>query len=126
MKSSDRNKNVLYFFIYTYPCTEFLYSFEQFQTDFSFLKKSKILVFQYRRELFYVPLMYIIKSLTSMNDHCIMEHMIRCRPDDHFWEGKIHHWINNCLYHCYINAILYSIFFYFVSFLTMFINVKLE
>ncbi|VDN88186.1 unnamed protein product [Brugia pahangi] len=33
--------------------------------------------------------MYVIKSLTSMNDQCIMEHMIRCRPGDHFWKGCV-------------------------------------
>ncbi|KAL3998757.1 RNA polymerase Rpb2 domain 6 family protein [Acanthocheilonema viteae] len=48
-----------------------------------------VIALQYRRELFYLPFMYIIKSLTSMNDQCIMEHMTRCRPDDHFWKGCV-------------------------------------
>ncbi|KAK6107321.1 RNA polymerase Rpb2 domain 6 family protein [Brugia pahangi] len=48
-----------------------------------------VIALQYRRELFYLPFMYVIKSLTSMNDQCIMEHMIRCRPGDHFWKGCV-------------------------------------
>ncbi|VDK87186.1 unnamed protein product [Onchocerca ochengi] len=48
-----------------------------------------VIALQYRRELFYLPFMYIIKALTSMNDQCIMEHMIRCRSGDHFWKGCV-------------------------------------
>ncbi|MCP9260235.1 DNA-directed RNA polymerase subunit beta [Dirofilaria immitis] len=55
-----------------------------------YLESSTIVIaLQYRRELFYLPFMYIIKALTSMNDQCIMEHMIRCRPGDHFWKECI-------------------------------------
>uniref|UniRef100_A0A915PND6 DNA-directed RNA polymerase subunit beta n=1 Tax=Setaria digitata TaxID=48799 RepID=A0A915PND6_9BILA len=50
---------------------------------------SIVIALQYRREIFYLPFMYIIKSLTSMNDQCIMEHMTRCRPGDHFWKGCV-------------------------------------
>ncbi|VDN34413.1 unnamed protein product [Gongylonema pulchrum] len=41
---------------------------------------SIVIALQFRRELFYLPLMYVIKALTSMNDQCIKEHMTRCRP----------------------------------------------
>ncbi|VDN03092.1 unnamed protein product [Thelazia callipaeda] len=50
---------------------------------------SVVIALQYRREIFYLPLMYVLKSLTSMNDQCIKDNLTRCRPDDHFWEGCV-------------------------------------
>lgn len=43
---------------------------------------------QFRREIFYLPLIYVIKALVPMNDRLIAEHMTRCRPDDRFWGGN--------------------------------------
>ncbi|KHN78016.1 DNA-directed RNA polymerase I subunit RPA2 [Toxocara canis] len=44
---------------------------------------------QFRRELFYVPLMYVLKALVPMNDACIRDHLMRARPNDHFWAGCV-------------------------------------
>uniref|UniRef100_A0A915C6V3 DNA-directed RNA polymerase subunit beta n=3 Tax=Parascaris TaxID=6254 RepID=A0A915C6V3_PARUN len=44
---------------------------------------------QYRRELFYIPLMYILKALVPMNDACIRDHLVRARPTDHFWANCV-------------------------------------
>ncbi|MFH4973590.1 hypothetical protein AB6A40_000299 [Gnathostoma spinigerum] len=44
---------------------------------------------QYRREIFYVPLMYVIKALTNMNDLCIRNRLTSARPNDSFWAGCV-------------------------------------
>ncbi|KAI6228988.1 DNA-directed RNA polymerase subunit beta [Aphelenchoides fujianensis] len=50
---------------------------------------SMVITIQYRRELFYVPLMYILKALTTMSDAQIFEHMTRLRPGDSFWSSCV-------------------------------------
>ncbi|KAI6225647.1 DNA-directed RNA polymerase [Aphelenchoides besseyi] len=50
---------------------------------------SMVITIQYKRELFYVPLMYIMKALTDLSDAQIFEHMIRLRPGDSFWASCV-------------------------------------
>ncbi|KAL3123172.1 hypothetical protein niasHT_010342 [Heterodera trifolii] len=50
---------------------------------------SMILAIQFRRELFYVPLMYILKCLVDWNDAMIAAQLTAGRPDDVFWEGCV-------------------------------------
>jgi DNA-directed RNA polymerase I subunit RPA2 len=40
---------------------------------------------QYRREIYYVPLMYVVKALTDSNDAIIFNRFVSARPDDSFW-----------------------------------------
>uniref|UniRef100_A0A1I7ZCR6 DNA-directed RNA polymerase subunit beta n=1 Tax=Steinernema glaseri TaxID=37863 RepID=A0A1I7ZCR6_9BILA len=44
---------------------------------------------QFRREIFYIPLMYVIKALVPLNDSLIYENMIRARPNDPFWHSCV-------------------------------------
>ncbi|GMR53854.1 hypothetical protein PMAYCL1PPCAC_24049, partial [Pristionchus mayeri] len=51
---------------------------------------------QYRREIFYIPLMYIIKCITTRNDAMIAQEMRRGRNDD-FWKSCVHTMLEQCL-----------------------------
>ncbi|VDN50368.1 unnamed protein product [Dracunculus medinensis] len=44
---------------------------------------------QFRNELFYLPLMYIIKALVMQSDQSIYQHFIRGRAKDLFWAGCV-------------------------------------
>nr|CAD2181756.1 unnamed protein product [Meloidogyne enterolobii] len=46
---------------------------------------SMTLLIQYRREIFYVPLIYVIKCLVDWNDAQIYNQLIAGRPNDQFW-----------------------------------------
>uniref|UniRef100_A0A914LL34 DNA-directed RNA polymerase n=1 Tax=Meloidogyne incognita TaxID=6306 RepID=A0A914LL34_MELIC len=46
---------------------------------------SMTLLIQYRREIFYVPLIYVIKCLVDWNDAQIYSQLIAGRPNDQFW-----------------------------------------
>uniref|UniRef100_A0A914CW68 DNA-directed RNA polymerase n=1 Tax=Acrobeloides nanus TaxID=290746 RepID=A0A914CW68_9BILA len=61
------------------------------------------LAIQFRRELFYVPLMYILKALTDFNDSVIYNHLIRARPNDTFWAGCVTNMLANALEEGIIN-----------------------
>ncbi|TKR92764.1 hypothetical protein L596_007349 [Steinernema carpocapsae] len=55
-----------------------------------YLESATIMIaVQFRREIFYIPLMYIIKALVPMNDLLIYENMIRSRPNDPFWASCV-------------------------------------
>lgn len=62
---------------------------------------------QFRNELFYLPLMYIIKALVMQSDQSIYQHFIRGRAKDLFWAGiflvNIHSFWKlqkSCFWHC--------------------------
>lgn len=44
---------------------------------------------QYRRELFYIPLMYILKCLVDWNDAQISAQLIAGKPGDQFWANCV-------------------------------------
>src|SRR5688572_25819972 len=55
------------------------------------------IAFQFRRELFYIPLMYIVKALVEMNDSLIFEHLTRARQNDNFWAGCVTNMLSSAL-----------------------------
>lgn len=54
------------------------------------------LALQFRREIFYVPLMYIVKALTNKNDAVISSEFKRGRPDDQFFASCILNMLAQC------------------------------
>ncbi|PAV66793.1 hypothetical protein WR25_10517 [Diploscapter pachys] len=51
---------------------------------------------QFRREIFYVPLIYVIKALTNRSDAVIAAQFKRARPNDAFWESCIMNMLAQC------------------------------
>ncbi|CAI4223171.1 unnamed protein product [Auanema sp. JU1783] len=51
---------------------------------------------QYRREIFYVPFMYILKALTTKNDAQIAADLTRIRKDDSFWQNSVMNMLTVC------------------------------
>lgn len=50
---------------------------------------SMVLTIQFKREIFYIPLMYIMKALTNKSDARIFEHLTQLRPGDSFWASCV-------------------------------------
>ncbi|CAL2030071.1 unnamed protein product [Caenorhabditis brenneri] len=54
------------------------------------------LALQFRREIFYVPLMYVVKALTDKNDAVIAAGFKRGRPQDQFFSSCILNMLAQC------------------------------
>uniref|UniRef100_A0AC35G0Z6 DNA-directed RNA polymerase subunit beta n=1 Tax=Panagrolaimus sp. PS1159 TaxID=55785 RepID=A0AC35G0Z6_9BILA len=54
-----------------------------------------VMSIQYRREIFYVPFMYLLRALTDLNDYQIFEHITRGRPEDGFFASCVKNMIRN-------------------------------